>query len=199
MTKISRNFYLRKDVVEIARDLLGKCLVTRVNGEITSGIIVETEAYCGASDKASHAYPNKITRRNSVMFEDGGLSYVYLIYGIHYLFNIVTNTRGNADAVLIRALEPLEGIDIMKKRRNKSDSIRITSGPGSLSQALGISLDMYGLVLTGDTVWLEEDPNSMSHSSGVAVTTRIGVDYAGEDALLPWRFYLSDNPWISKK
>ena len=183
----------------IARELIGKCLVTKVNGILTSGIIVETEAYCGAIDRASHAYPNRITPRNSVMFGEGGYAYVYLIYGIHHLFNIVTNSQGKADAVLIRALQPLEGINEMMLRRKKTDRKRITSGPGALSAAMGINLVMYGNSLQGDIVWLEEAEGFEVSDTEIIATTRIGVDYAGQDALLPWRFYIKKNPWISRK
>jgi len=194
---VKKDFYLRNDVVQIAQDLLGTILYTRIDNEITSGIIVETEAYCGSIDKASHAYPDRLTKRNRVMFKDGGKAYVYLIYGIHYLFNIVTNKSSKADAVLIRALEPVSGLDIMMERRKTNTLKRITSGPGILSKAMGIDTSLYGEDLTGRKVWLECG-NRDSINKKIIKTTRIGVDYAGEDAKLPWRFYLKDNPWISK-
>lgn len=194
---IEKEFYLRSDVVQIGQELLGAVLYTRINNKTTSGIIVETEAYCGAIDRASHAYPSNLTNRNKVMFEAGGRAYVYLIYGIHYLFNIVTNKSNIADAVLIRAIEPLSGQDTMMKRRGKNSIERITSGPGVLSKALGINKSFYGEDLTGDKVWLEYASNE-SESFEIVKTTRIGVDYAGDDAKLPWRFYIRDNPWISK-
>ncbi len=195
---LSADFYLGEDVTRIARSLLGKVLYTKHKGELTAGIIVETEAYCGAIDRASHAYPSRLTRRNSVMFGEGGHAYVYLIYGIHYLFNIVTNRKGRADAVLIRALEPIKGIDIMLARRQKKELSRITSGPGMLSKAMGIDRDLYGLSVLGGRVWVEDQGFSPGPGEIVA-TTRVGVDYAAEDALLPWRFYLVNNPWISER
>jgi DNA-3-methyladenine glycosylase len=131
------------------------------------------------------------------MFEDGGKAYVYLIYGIHYLFNIVTNKAKKADAVLIRALEPVSGLDLMMERRQTNTIDRITSGPGMLSKAMGIEKNLYGEDLTGSTVWLEYGARN-SITKTIIKTTRIGVDYAGDDAKLPWRFYLKDNPWVSK-
>lgn len=195
---IGKDFYLREDVEQIASDLVGKLLVTCIDGHKTSGIIVETEAYRGASDRASHAYPNRKTKRNEIMFAEGGKAYVYLIYGIHYLFNVVTNEIGKPDAVLIRALQPVGGFEIMKNRRRKKDLKRITSGPGVLSEAMGIDLQLYGSNLTGNKVWLEYDISPVDPSL-IVRSARIGVSYAGEDAALPWRFYLKDNPWVSKK
>jgi DNA-3-methyladenine glycosylase len=194
---IEKDYYLENDVVQIAQDLLGKLLFTRINGILTGGKIVETEAYRGATDRASHAYPNRITKRNWIMFEEGGRAYVYMIYGIHYLFNIVTNKAQRADAVLIRALEPVIGIETMIKRRNKSSSDKITSGPGSLSKALGIDLSLYGEDLRGGKVWLEYS-SCVQKPAEIIKTTRIGIDYAGEDAVLPWRFYYNNNRWVSK-
>jgi DNA-3-methyladenine glycosylase len=195
---IDFNFYRQNDVVEISRNLLGKVLFTSIDNQVTAGKIVETEAYCGLSDRASHAYHNKKTRRNSVMFEEGGVAYVYLIYGIHYLFNVVTGARDVPNAVLIRALEPVEGIDIMCRRRDCSNTKRITSGPGALSKALGINLDLYGSSLLSEKIWIE-DQEEIFPEEHIVATTRVGVDYAGEDAFLPWRFYLQDNPWVSRK
>jgi len=194
---IEKEFYLSNDVVQIAQDLLGKLLYTKINGSLTGGKIVETEAYRGATDRASHAYPNRKTKRNWIMFEEGGRAYVYMIYGIHYLFNIVTNRTHLADAVLIRSLEPIAGVDIMIKRRAKQSVERITSGPGSLSKALGIDISFYGENLRGRKVWLEY-PSHEQLTTEIVKTTRIGIDYAGEDAKLPWRFYYNNNPWVSK-
>ena len=136
---IKKSFYLNDDVNKVAKMLLGKRLVTNF-GSITSGIIVETEAYKGQNDKASHAYNMKRTRRTSPMFFDGGISYIYLCYGIHNLFNVVTNKQNFPDAVLVRAIEPQEGIEVMLKRRKLSKlGYNLTSGPGILSKALGIT------------------------------------------------------------
>jgi len=196
--KIPINWYQSGNVVELARQLLGKTLCTRIGDEITKGTIVETEAYSGYNDKACHANNQKLTKRNKVMFESGGVTYVYLCYGIHHLFNIVTNIKGNADAVLVRAVQPESGMDIMMKRRSiNRTSKQLTAGPGVLSQAFGITLDMYGARLDGDIVWIE---NSSSIADNRIVSCpRIGVDYAEEDAIKPWRFYIKENDWVSRK
>lgn len=196
MKKLERDFYIRDNVVLIAQNFIGKKICTKINGKLTSGIIVETEAYSGANDKACHANNGKRTKRTEIMFGTGGYAYVYLCYGIHNLFNIVTNTDGNADAVLIRAIEPVDGIQLMNERRNfPKDEYKLTSGPGCVSQALGINQAHYGMDLLGTEIWLEDyiKPESI-HSS-----PRIGVDYAGEDACKEWRFYLKDNPWVSAR
>lgn len=195
---LDRTFYLDEDVVKISRNLLGKVLYTFIGNKVTAGKIVETEAYCGIRDRASHAYPNRKTRRNAIMFEEGGVAYVYLIYGIHYLFNVVTSAKGIPNAVLIRALEPIKGIDIMMERRNKTGINRITSGPGSLSLAMGIDMDLYGHSLQSSKIWIE-DTGIVVQSGDIIAAHRIGVDYAAEDALLPWRFYIRDSPWVSRK
>jgi len=193
--KLEESFYLRGDVVKIARDLLGKILYTRVNGKVTAGIIVETEAY-SQHEKGSHAYRG-MTRRNAVMFGPGGVSYVYLCYGIHHLFNIVTNVEGIADAVLIRAVEPDAGLPYMLKRANAESPRRISSGPGKLTKALGIERSFNGKDLLSDEVWVENTGSKLGKNS-IVTGKRIGIDYAGADALLPWRFTIRDNPWISK-
>ncbi|XOV94430.1 MAG: DNA-3-methyladenine glycosylase [Bacteroidota bacterium] len=192
--KIPKSFYERTDVVEIARDLVGKYLFTHIDGFTTGGRIVETEAYNGRRDKACHAY-NKRTARTEIMYESGGLAYIYLCYGIHHLFNIVTNQSGYADAVLVRAIEPVIGIDIMQSRYGGTHPM-ISNGPGKLSKALGISKSLNGTNLTEDKIFLAELKSQKRPK--IAVSKRIGVDYAEEDALLPWRFYVEDNEWVSK-
>lgn len=195
--KIKEDFYQRKNVVLIARELLGKGLFTNINGIITGGIIVETEAYSW-KERGCHAYNKRKTNRNAVMFQNGGLSYVYLCYGMHNLFNVVTNVAEEPDAVLIRAIEPLEGVAEMKLRRGDSiNKFHLTSGPGKLSRALGIDRTFSGKSLVDNEVWLEDLGNKIS-SKNIIASARIGIDYAGFDALLPWRFSLKDNPWISK-
>ena len=197
MAKLTRAFYERDDVVQIARELLGKVLVTRIDNVITAGRITETEAYNGRTDKASHAF-QKRTPRTEVMYGEGGLSYVYLIYGIHHLFNVVTNVKGLADAVLIRAVEPVDGLDTMAMRRQMDKGHkRLTSGPGTLAKAMGIRGQHNALKLTGDTIWIEEAP--LLKPNEVTVSTRIGVDYAGDDAHLPWRFYETQSRYVSKR
>jgi DNA-3-methyladenine glycosylase len=195
--KLEMSWYLNDNVVELARGLLGKVLCTQLEGKLTKGRIVETEAYSGYNDKACHANNQKKTQRNQAMFEAGGRAYVYLCYGIHHLFNVVTNIKGSADAVLIRGLEPIEGVEHMMRRRKMSKiEKRLTAGPGVLSQALGIRMDHYGMALNGTTIWIEE--GELVPKDMVVSTTRIGVDYAEEDALKPWRFYVKENAWVSR-
>jgi DNA-3-methyladenine glycosylase len=195
--KLTDSFYQRTDVVKIARELLGKVLFTNVNGIITAGMIVETEAYSWR-EKGCHAYGAKKTNRNAVMFEKGGHTYVYLCYGMHYLFNIVTNEPDIPEAVLIRAVQPVRGIDEMIIRRGKlKNNFHLTSGPGKLTKALGIDRKLNGKFLMDNEVWVEDVGNRV-HSRDILKSPRIGIDYAGDDAFLPWRFTLSGNDWLSK-
>jgi DNA-3-methyladenine glycosylase len=185
--KLQGSFYTRQDVVEIARDLIGKVLVTKFNGELTSGIIIETEAYEGITDRASHAYGGKRTARTEVMYSIGGTAYVYLCYGVHSLFNIVTNERDIPHAVLIRSVFPLEGLELMKFRTQKEALLKGSGvGPGKVSKLLGIHYSYTGIDLLGDKIWLED--LGLDFSDQILTGTRIGVEYSGEDALLPYRF-----------
>ena len=160
-------------------------------------MIVETEAYVGINDKASHAYNNKKTNRTEVMYEKGGVCYVYLCYGIHYLINIVTGEKNIPHAILIRAIEPKDGIDIMLQRRSlKKTSFNITNGPGKLSQALAINKILNGKSLNSNKIWIEDLKINIDEKD-ILSSPRIGVDYAKEDAKLPYRFYLN-NKWVSK-
>lgn len=196
--KLEASYYHNRDVVFLAKDLLGKVLCTRVNGAVTSGIITETEAYFGVKDKASHAYGDRRTKRTEPLYHKGGISYVYLCYGIHYLFNIVTSIDEEPHAVLIRAVEPLTGKDVMEQRRNRPASkASISSGPGSVSKALGIDLVFNRKDLTGDEIWIEDQGLRYS-AEQIAATPRIGVDYAGEHASLPLRFFVAGNKYVSK-
>lgn len=197
--KLDHDFYDRKDVVKIARQLLGKILVTNLDGIVTSGRIVETEAYNGIIDRASHAWNGRRTARNEVMYGKAGSAYVYLCYGIHHLFNVVTNSRDTPHAVLIRAIEPLQGIDLMLQRSGKKKLAHtLGSGPGNLSKALGIITAHSGTDLLSDRIFIADDGYRLSNSRIIA-TSRIGVDYAGDDALLPYRFIVKDSPCISGK
>ena len=197
--KLPPSFYTRPNVVQIAQELLGKYLYTNHDGMLTGGMIVETEAYSGVNDRACHAHLNPRTQRTEIMYHEGGVAYVYLVYGIYNLFNIITNVEGQADAVLVRAIEPEVGVEEMLLRRNMA-SIKpnLTAGPGVLSIALGINRKHYGTPLTGDTIWVEDKGLEVPAES-IAVGPRIGVDYAGDDALLPWRFWLKGNKWVSRK
>lgn len=196
--KIPETFYTDTDVLKIARKLIGKVLVTNMDGVMTAGMITETEAYAGITDKASHAYEGRRTTRTEVMFARGGVAYVYLCYGIHHLFNVVTNIQDVPHAVLVRAIAPIEGIETMLARRNKSKlNSTLTAGPGSLSAALGINKQHTGTSLQGEAIFIEDRGIKLS-AKDIVATTRIGVDYAGEDALLPYRFYLRDSEYVSK-
>ena len=197
---IPATFYEREDVVQISKDLLGKKLVTLIDGVRTSGIIVETEAYRGADDKACHAYPNKMTKRTQPMFLSGGHCYVYLIYGIHHLFNIVTGPEDMANAVLIRAIAPEEGVEMMMKRRNMTKlESRLTAGPGVAAAALGITTQYTGLSIVDNNslIWVEEAGNVVTESQ-MKASPRVGVGYAEECALWDWRFRLKSSRWTSK-
>ncbi len=186
--KLCRDFYLREDVVEVSSDLLGKVLCTRLSGKLTKLIITETEAYAGVSDRASHAYGNRRTRRTEPMFAEGGTAYVYLCYGLHHLFNVVTNKREVPHAILIRSGVPLCGTATMLRRRNKANEDKtLLAGPGSLAQALGIKTEHTGLSLIGGKIWIEDHGIEIDAGS-VTVGPRVGVDYAGDDAHRPYRF-----------
>jgi DNA-3-methyladenine glycosylase len=193
------SFFRRNAVQVIARDLLGKVLVTCFEGMKTSGRIVETEAYAGVTDRASHAFGGRLTERTRVMYEPGGLSYVYLCYGMHHLCNVVTNDVDVPHAVLIRALEPMDGLDVMQRRTSGGlRETQLCSGPGRLSKALGISTQHTGLPLSGDCFFIGDD-GYVRDESVILATPRIGVDYAGDDAALPYRFILRGHPCVSGK
>jgi DNA-3-methyladenine glycosylase len=190
VSKLRKDFYLREDVVQIAKELLGKYLFTKFNGKITGGIISETEAYNGIVDRASHAYGGRRTERTEIMYREGGTAYVYLCYGIHSMFNVVTNMKDIPHAVLVRGLIPTHGIDVMLKRRNKKTADKtLTKGPGSVAQALGIHYSHTGMGLNGTNIWIE-DKKYMVADSQIEVTKRIGVDYSGDAAHYPYRFVL---------
>ena len=199
MPKLTADFYEREDVLAISRELLGKVLCTNFDGKLTSGIIVETEAYAGITDKASHAYRGRRTNRTETMYTIGGSAYVYLCYGIHHLFNVVTNVEGVPHAVLIRAVQPLDGIDIMLSRRNlKNMSNRLTAGPGILSQAMDISVHSSGQSLLDKQMWIENrENNNPLKDFNIISSPRVGVQYAGKDASNPWRFQVENSPWVS--
>ena len=195
--KLENSFYYNTDVVDISKKLIGKVLVTNLSNHLTSGIIVETEAYAGIFDKASHAFNNKRTRRTEIMYKNGGIAYVYLCYGIHNLFNVITNVKDIPHAVLIRAIEPLEGIKEMCRRRKISNKYRLTDGPGKLTQALGIDKNCNGKSLQSDTIWIQDTGVKLLEKD-ILSSNRIGVDYAGKDAKLLYRFLVKDNKWVSQ-
>ncbi len=198
MKKLGLAFYKRHDVVTIARELLGKVLVTQFNEERTSGRIVETEAYAGTIDRASHAFRG-MTPRTEVMFGEGGRAYVYLCYGIHQMFNIVTNIDGIPHAILVRAVEPMEGIPIMLRRTGKKAlDHTLTRGPGNVGKAFGFHTSQCGSLLTGDEMFIADDKFRLTDDM-IGISPRIGVQYAGDDAHLPYRFYLRGNKFVSGK
>jgi len=191
--KLKRDFY-EQPTPEAARRLLGKFLVRHHPDGTTVGRIVETEAYVGPQDKASHA-SRGLTARNAVMFGPAGYAYVYLVYGFHYCLNIVTEKRGYPAAVLIRALEPMEGIEIMERRRRTTDYRKLASGPGRLCQAFAIDLALNGIDLCGDVLYVED---SGERAWPVVAATRIGVDYAGAWRNKPFRFYIRGHACVSR-
>jgi DNA-3-methyladenine glycosylase len=197
VTKLGSAFFERAAVVTVARELLGKILVTEFDGHRTSGRIVETEAYNGVGDRASHAWSGRRTARTEVMYGGGGTAYVYLIYGIHHLFNVVTNKKDTPHAVLVRALEPIDGVPLMLERTGKTKlDHTLTRGPGNLSRALGLYTKHTGTSLLGSEIWIEDD-GWRPKKSEIIAGPRIGVDYAGADAGLPYRFFLAGNPYVS--
>ena len=196
--KFPQSIYLSTDILELSKSLLGKTLCTNISNQFTAGKIVEVEAYLGTKDKASHSYQNKRTSRTELMFQDGGIAYIYLCYGIHYLFNIVVAPKNNPCAILVRAIEPIKGINTMLKRRNFSLLTKgLTNGPGKLTKALGIHAKHNSVSLFGNKIWVEDNGRPMQEKD-ISSSPRIGVDYAGGDAKRPYRFYINNNKWVSK-
>lgn len=199
MKKLDTHFYNRPDVLKIARELLGKLIITTFEGQLTSGRIVETEAYAGEIDRASHAWNGRRTNRTGIMYGIGGTAYVYLCYGIHQMFNVVTNQQGIPHAILVRAVEPVEGIDIMLERTGKKKlDYTLTKGPGNVAKALGLFTRHTGCSLLEEEMFIADDGFKIKRSD-ILATPRIGVDYAGADAALPYRFIVKDNPYVSGK
>ena len=199
MKKIPLSFYARKDVVLIARELIGKIIITNFDGKITSARIVETEAYVGITDKASHSFGSRRTTRNEHMYAAAGTAYVYICYGLHQMLNIVTNEKDVPDAVLIRAVEPISGIEIMLKRTGKKTPDKtLTRGPGNVGKALGVFKHHSGNHLLGEEIYLMDD-NTKIADENIGTSTRIGVESAGADAFLPYRFYVKGNKYVSGK
>ena len=197
LKKLTIDFYERENAVIIARELLGKVIVTNINGIVTSGRIVETEAYMGYTDKASHAYAGRRTARNEHMYAGAATSYVYICYGMHHLFNVVTNNKDVPHAILIRAVEPLQGIEDMLIRTGKKKlDHTLTRGPGNVAKALGIAKLHSGINLMTDTIFIAEDDYILEEQM-IGSSARIGVNYAGTDALLPYRFFIKGNEYVS--
>ena len=195
--KLSHDFYLRDDAIAVSRDLLGKLLVVMSDDcRRVSGIITETEAYLGAADKAAHSYGGRRTKRNEVTYAAGGHVYVFFIYGMYFQLNFVTGPEDVPHVTLIRAVEPVEGIDLMRERRGPMPDKNLTSGPGKLCIALGIDRSLNGEDLTGGRIWVEDrEPVS---PADIESGPRIGIDYAEEFVDMPWRFWIRGNPFVSK-
>lgn len=194
MKKLTREFF-RMDALTLAKSLLGKVLVHESPEGRTSGVIVETEAYCGPEDRAAHTWNSRRTPRTEIVFHDGGFAYVYLVYGMHCCFNVTANLAGKPECVLVRALQPLDGIDLMKSRRKTTRLLNLCSGPGKLCSAMGITLELYGADLCGDELYILDEGFS---DVKVAASTRIGIDYAGEYRNMLWRFYVDGNEYVSR-
>jgi DNA-3-methyladenine glycosylase (3mg) len=198
MSKLPQSYYQNTDVLFLAEDLLGKVLYTQKDGLVTAGRIVETEAYFGVSDKASHAYNGKRTSRTEPMYQVGGVAYVYLCYGIHHLLNIVTSVAEDPQCVLIRSIEPLIGMDVMVSRRPVSpEKPSFSNGPGSAAKALGIDSSFNDVLLASDKIWVEDQRLKYSPSE-IGKAPRIGIAYAQEHALLPLRFFVKNNRYSKK-
>jgi len=189
--KLPSSYFLNDDAVFMAKAFLGKVLCTNISGACCAGMITETEAYAGVHDRASHAWGDRHTERTAPMYMDGGIAYVYLIYGMYSLFNIVTAPIDTPHAILVRAIKPLEGIEIMKQRRNFKTMKGLTDGPGKLSIAMGIHFSDTGVDLGGNRIWVE-DRGAIIDENKIISGPRIGVEYAGEDAGKPFRFILND-------
>ncbi len=198
LKKLPIEFYDRPDVVQIAKELVGKILITKFDGILTTGRIVETEAYIGITDMASHSRNGKRTSRNEHMYAGPGISYVYICYGMHHLFNVVTNKKDVPDAVLIRALEPIKGIEDMLIRTGKKKlDNSLTKGPGNAGKALGIDKNHSGQNLLGNKIYIADD-GVMIDETQIGASKRIGVEGAGlPSSVLPYRFYLRGNPYVS--
>jgi DNA-3-methyladenine glycosylase len=197
VTKLARDFYTRPDVVAVARRLLGRLLVVPARGgRRVSGIIVETEAYRGPADRASHAYGGRRTLRTETMYAVGGTAYVYFVYGMYHQFNVVTNVADVPHAVLVRALEPVEGFELMRRRRGRGADVTLTSGPGKLCIALGIDRRLDRADLLGERIWLEE--GRPVRAADIAAGPRVGIDYAEAWVDRPWRFWIRGNPFVSR-
>jgi len=197
VSKLPREFYTRAHVLTVARELLGKLLVVPASdGTRVSGMIVETEAYRGPLDRASHAFGGRRTKRTETMYQLGGMAYVYFVYGMYYQFNVVTNVEDIPHAILVRAVEPVEGLEVMRQRRHSHPDRNLTNGPGKLCIALGIDRQLDRADLLGNRVWLE-DYEKISPTR-IDKGPRIGIDYADEWIDKPWRFWIKDNPFVSR-
>ncbi|MBC8172384.1 MAG: DNA-3-methyladenine glycosylase [Chitinophagales bacterium] len=197
MVKLKKEFYTRADTVKIGKELLGKVLCSRFQNEITKGIICETEAYCGPTDRGAHSYNGRFTDRTKIMYEEGGVAYVYICYGIHHLFNIITHDKNEPHAILIRAIEPVEGFEtILKRTSRKIMDHTIAAGPGLVSQCLGFKKEHTGISLLSDAIWVE-DAKPLPEKN-IVKSARVGMNFEGEYKMIPWRFRIKDSVYTSK-
>ena len=196
--KLPIDFYRQADVVSVARQLIGKLVYSNIGGEITGGIIVETEAYCGPHDRGSHAYNNKRTARNEMMYKAGGIAYMYICYGIHNMLNIVTGDEGMSHAALIRAIQPLTGLKVMRERRGIfNNDKRLCQGPGALAKSMGLLKLHNGTDLQGDLIWLADE--AINYADGdIVASARVGMNFDGPYKTIPWRFYLKGSAYVSR-
>ena len=193
--KRTKSFF-RKSAQHVAKNILGDYLVLKDKNDILAGKIVETEAYFGVGDDASHSFGGKVTPRNKIMYGQPGLIYVYFIYGMHWCFNVVTSRQGDPQAVLIRGLEPVEGIKVMQRRRKIKDIKRLTSGPCRWTQSFGIDRDFSGKSTLSDEIFISRNQNKRF---SIVETKRVGIDYAIKTKDMPLRFYIAGSAFISKK
>ncbi len=194
MEKLTHSFY-QTDALTLAKKLLGKILVHNSQDGLTSGIIVETEAYSGPEDKAAHTFNFRRTPRTEILFHEGGRAYIYLVYGMHYCLNVTANSAGKPECVLLRALQPLDGLNLMQSRRKTPRPVNLCSGPGKLCSAMGITRKLYGADLCGDVLYILDSECS---DLKIAASTRIGIDYAEEYKNMLWRFYIEGNAYVSR-
>ena len=194
MKKLTHEFF-QSDALSLAKSLLGKILVHESQEGRTSGVIVETEAYIGPEDKAAHTFSNRRTHRTEIVFHDGGYAYVYLVYGMHCCFNVTANIAGKPECVLVRALQPLDGIGLMKSRRKTSSLLNLCSGPGKLCSAMRITRELYGADLCGDELYILENEYP---DMRIVASERIGIDYAGKYRKMLWRFFIAGNEYVSR-
>lgn len=194
--KVRHSFYTQTDTEQVARDMLGMWLVHDGEDGLTAGRIVETEAYCGGEDRGCHAFGMKRTPRTEVMFREGGVAYIYLCYGIHQMFNVVTHREGEPHAILVRALEPTEGLDLMRERRQTDTLTDLCSGPGKLGKAMGFHTSQTGTSLLGNRIWLEGEPGQVSRN--IVEGPRVGMHFDGFYCTVPWNFRVAGSPFVSQ-
>ena len=199
MNLLPQSYYQRSDILMLSRDLLGKIIISRINGETTAGRIVETEAYRAPEDRGSHAYGNKKTQRTETVFRKGGHTYIYLCYGIHHLCNVVSGGEGIAHAILIRAIEPIDGIEVMHKRRGiKKPDYNLTNGPGKWTQAMGITTSSNNIKYYAKKSPIQIHDADPIPESEIISSPRVGIAYAQAWAHMPWRYRIKNNKWTSK-